>query len=267
MGLIEQLESGSVFRRQSATLSSTAPKTLGSVYLGASYILLRVSATQPSRVRLYGNSSSIGIDEGRPSSSFDYSASVILNLDAELTPGTQSIEFVPPIIASTHLNNNLTWYNIENSLSTAVTIDYYPIEFNTSSRDFINIPGYPGVNLGAYETSSGNVTSPKSFLIIGSYSENKDIRLRLYSRPIDEIPSYELNRPFVTASATGSHLICDLLFDSASYLYKISPVLQAYNLEDYYQTANNRVGYILENLSASPQTGVYASTQIYPLEN
>jgi hypothetical protein len=266
MGLIEQIQSGSIFTKKTVGLSSTAPKTLGATYMGASYILLNISATEPCRVRLYGNSSSIAVDDVRPSSSFDYSASVVLNLDTGLTPGTQSIEFIPPIIASTHLDLNQTWYNIENSTNTNVSIQYYPIELNTSSRDFINVPAYPGISLAAYEKSFGNITSPKSFLIIGSYSENQDIRLRLYSRPIDQVPNYEKDRAFITSSATGSSLICDLLFDSASYLYKVTPVLQAYNLESY-ETGNNRVGYILENLSGSPQSGVYASVQIYPLED
>lgn len=264
MGLIEQIQSGSDFRRK--TVAFSAFDVAQSTYLGASYILLRMSANDTGRIRLYGNSASLATDFSRPTSSFDYSASVVLNLDAVLTTGTQSIEFVPPIIATTHLDGNNTWYRVESPTNAQVTLEYYPIEFNTSSRQFIPVPNYTGVSLGGYQTASGNVTTPKSFLIFSALSDNADIRLRLYSKPISDVPSYELTRPFITSSATGSHLICDLLFDSASYLYRISPVLQAYNLEEY-ETGNNRVGYILENLSASPQTGVYAAIQAYPLED
>lgn len=264
MGLIEQIVSGAVFKRERVTFSAFDDPP--SVYMGASYILLNVSSSYPSRVRLYGNSSSIAIDALRPSSSFEYSASVVLNLDAELDSTTPYIEFVPPIIATTHLDQNKTWHYVQSPVNAQIAVEYYPIEFNTSSREFIPIPDYTGVSLGAYQTSSGNITTPKSFLLLSALSDNTDVRLRLYSRPISDVPNYELTRQFATSSATGSHLICDLLFDSASYLYRISPVLQAYNLEEY-ETGNNRVGYILENLSASPQTGVYAAVQVYSLED
>lgn len=266
MGLIEQIQSGSRFTRKVVTVSSTAPSTQGSVYLGASYILLNISSSQDCRVRLYGTSGSVSIDSARSTSSFDYSASVALNLDAGLTSGDRFIEFAPPIIATSHGNENNTWYNIENSVNNELSIEYYPIELNTSSRTFINIPAYPGVNLAGFATSSGNIASPKSFLIIGSYSESSSVRLRLYSRPISDIPNSEKNRKFDTASATGSSIICDLLYDSASYLYRITPVLQAYNLETY-PVGSNRVGYILENTSPSAQSNIYASVQIYPLED
>lgn len=266
MGLIEQIQSGSRFTRKVVSISSTNPGTQGSVYLGASYILLNISSSQDCRVRLYGTSGSVSVDSARPSSSFDYSASVVLNLDSELTSGDRFLEFVPPIIATSHGGENNTWYNIQNSSTNELFITYYPIELNTSSRTFLNVPAYPGVNLTGYATSSGNISSPKSFLIIGAFSESSSVRLRLYSRPINDIPNSEKNRKFDTASATGSSIICDLLYDSASYLYRVTPVLQAYNLETY-PVGSNQVGYILENTSPSAQSNIYASVQIYPLED
>jgi hypothetical protein len=57
-----------------------------------------------------------------------------------------------------------------------------------------------------------------------------------------------------------------MLFDSASYAYKLTPTLQAYNLTTY-QQGENLVGYIIENLSGVTITNVTASLYIYPLED
>jgi hypothetical protein len=96
-------------------------------------------------------------------------------------------------------------------------------------------------------------------------SNNTDIRLRLYSKPIENISNTEKNRGFTTQSADDSYLISDMLFDSASYSYMISPILQAYNLENYV-SASNRVGYILENTSGTTKSNTFASIGIYPIE-
>lgn len=265
MGLIQEFENGVRFERNTTTLTNV----LGTGFtreLGGSYILLGVSANSPCRIRLYAESSSVAIDNLRPANSFEYSASVALNLDTQLTAGTQSLTFNPPIIAST-FGDKRTWYNVVAIQQVDVSITYYPIGTNSPSEPFINIPNNTGTNLGSLAKISGSITSPKSFILLAASSpSNTDIRLRLYSRPIEDVVESEKNRPFNNLSADGSHLIVDMLFDSASFLYPISPVLQAYNLEDY-MNANNRVGYILENLSATPKTNVYASLGIYTLEN
>ena len=264
MGLIEQIISGSRFSRKTVTINSTSPGTTGQLDMDATYILLGASVSAPCRVRLYGTSGSVAIDKTRPSSSFDYSASVALNLDAGFTD-VLSINFIPPIISTTYLNNK-TWYNVESSTSVAVTLKYYPIEIDTGSRTYLQIPSITGTSLAGNETASGDFTSPKSFLILGALSENSESRLRLYSRPIDQVPNSEKNRTFVTEPTSGSYLISDIVYDSASFFYRITPTIQAYNLETY-ESGNNRVGYILENLSSNPQTGVYGSVLIYPLED
>lgn len=262
MGLIEQIENGSVFARGSATLSSS-PSTGNTTELGSTYILLGVSATAPCRVRLYGNAESVVIDAARPSSSFDYDAGVALNLDAGLTSDQLSITFNPPIIATTKIGTVTTYYNIESPTLTSVTVEYYPIEFDTTSRDYLNIPV---VTLAANQTSSGNVSSPKSFLIRDAYSDKANLRLRLYSRPIEDISESEKNRVFISQSADGAHLISDMLFDSASYVYQVTPVLQAYNLEAYL-SGSNRVGYILQNTAGVTQSDITTAVGIYPIED
>jgi hypothetical protein len=58
-----------------------------------------------------------------------------------------------------------------------------------------------------------------------------------------------------------------MIFDTASYAYKLSPVLQAYNLEDYTQ-GGNYVGYIIDNISATGTiANVTASLHVYPIED
>lgn len=271
MGLIEQIQSGSIFKRRTLGLSNS-PTTGYSDQFGATYILMAVSASSPCRIRLYADSGSVNVDALRPTSSFDYSASVALNIDVGLSAGTQSITFNPPVIATT-LVNYRTWYNIESSTTpTNVVFTYYPIELNTGSRTWINIPNNTGISLGANETSSGNFSGsgatvvPKSFLMMSAISINSNIRLRLYSRPIEDISNTEKNRLFGTQSADGAHLIVDMAFDSGSYLYPISPLLQAYNLENYL-SGSNRYGYIIENMSASPKTNVFTSIRTYPIED
>lgn len=272
MGLIEQIrDSGSVFNRGAVVLSNTPTATGYTTEFGSTYILLGVSATAPCRVRLYAESSSVAIDSSRPSSSFDYSASVALSLDTGLIAGTQSITFNPPVIATTLLNSS-TWYNIESStVPTTVTFTYYPIEFYTGSRTFLNIPRASGVSIGANQTSSGNFsgslvrTVPKSFLMLTAISPSSSVRLRLYSRPIEDVPTSEKNRLFTTTPNSGSYLISDMMFDSASYDYPISPVLQGYNLENYI-SGSNRIGYIINNMVGSTRT-ILTAVRVYPLED
>lgn len=264
MGLLEQIKSGSVFTRGTVILTNT-PSTGETSAFGASYILLGASRTNTSnkcRVRLYGDSGSVAIDASRPTSSFDYSASVAVNLDMEFSVGTSSVIFNPPIIATTY-SASKTFYNIENVSSDTVSMNYYPIEFNTSSRAGFQIPA---VNLAAGAKSTGEVITPKSFIILSSFCNYSNTRLRLYSRPISDITLAEQNRSYASTTADGSHLIVDMLFDSASYTYKMTPILQAYNLESY-MVGSNRVGYIFENLAGSTITGAFAAMVTYPIED
>lgn len=265
MGLIEQLRSGSVFTRGTTTLSTGTGQT---TVFGSSYILLGVDRTgtsSPCRIRLYGDAGSLTIDAGRPTSSFNYSASVSLNLDAYFSENTQSITFNPPIIATTH-QDSTTWYNIESPGTDNVTVKYYPIEYNTGSRVWYPMPPTGPVTLTAGQRVSGSVPTAKSFIILLAESSRADVRLRLYSRPVSQVPLSEQTRPYSVPYADGVHLIADMLFDSASYEYKVSPVLQAYNLETY-MVGNNRVGYILENLSGTTLSTVIIGMNVYPIED
>ena len=98
-------------------------------------------------------------------------------------------------------------------------------------------------------------------------------RLRLYSTDISDVPASEISRSFSTETNSGSKLIADMMFDSASLEYPLVPILEAYAWEESsgsYIPGANKVGYVLENLS--DVTTVYSgslntSLKIYSLED
>jgi hypothetical protein len=96
-------------------------------------------------------------------------------------------------------------------------------------------------------------------------------RLRIYSTDMTDVPLEEQTRSFGTQPNSGSKLIADMMFDSASFNYPLVPVLEAYTWEEpNYIPGVNRTSYILENLSSV--TTVYSgslntSLTIYTLED
>lgn len=96
-------------------------------------------------------------------------------------------------------------------------------------------------------------------------------RIRLYSTDIGDVPLAEQIRPFGTVPNSGSKLIADMMFDSASYQYPLVPVLEGFTWEDpSYSPGVNRTSYILENLSnvATVYSGsLNADLTIYNLED
>lgn len=96
-------------------------------------------------------------------------------------------------------------------------------------------------------------------------------RLRIYSTDMSDVPLEEQTRSFGTQPNSGSKLIADMMFDSASFNYPLVPVLEAYTWDEpNYIPGVNRTSYILENLSSV--TTVYSgslntSLTIYTLED
>jgi len=255
MGLLGQIQSGALFTRQTTTLSAGSGS---STAFGLSYILLDVTSTSATRVRLYSDSASVAIDSSRTTASFDYSASVGLSLDVSLDSASKII-FDPPIIATT-FSGSQTWYNIS---SGSATFTYYPIESGYATRQELT---FYATSLPTGSRITGNLTSPKAFLLLSASCSTSQSRLRLFSRDITTIPATETARAFGTAPASDASLIVDMVFDSSSYSYKISPVLQAYNLTNYVQS-DNFVGYAIDNVSTSPLSNVTASLYIYTIED
>lgn len=263
MGLIEQIQNGAVFSRLQTTLTNT-PVSGSLTAFGGTYILLNVSVNNPCRIRLYSDSSSVAIDAPRTTTSMDISASVGLTLDTLITSSGYTLNFDPPIIATT-FSGSQTWYNISGSGVTA-TFTYYPIESIYANRQALNFYAQSLPFTGS--SIIGNVTSPKSFLIFSGSASTSGSRLRLYSRDINTVPVSEVGRVFDTQPSDGSYIITDMLFDSSSYRYILSPVLQAYNLTSYTE-GSNFVGYILENAAPvnSALSNVTASIYIYSIED
>jgi len=255
MGLLEQIQSGALFTRQTVTLTNSPPSS-STTTLGPSYVLLGVTANNPCRVRLYSDSASVAIDDLRPSASLNISASVGLTFDATLD-NDLSLTLDPPVLGSTFVGGQ-TWYNISGSGGTSVTFTYYPIEQFTD-RQTITIQQDALANSVIHE---GTFTAPKAFIIM-SASANTLSRIRLYS--VDSgIPLNEKVRAIGTLPEDNSKLIVDMLVDSASYGYKMSPILEAYNLNSSY-VGTNTYSYIVQNTTGA-DAPVTASLYIYPLE-
>lgn len=256
MGLRELVISGSKLARAQTTIAAGT----GSVDMGYTYILLSVSADAPCRVRLYSDSSSISIDESRPSSSFDIDSRVGLTLDAGLDAVTSSFTFTPPIIGTTFTSSQ-TWYNITNP-GTNVTFGYYPIELNdTASRTTITIMEN-GVVTSSVRT--GIVTVPNGYLFLSGYTTTES-RVRLYSNT-ETASAAEQNRAFGDIPLEGTNLVADMLLDTASFTFKISPILQAFVLSPSYLSGDNQMRYLVNNISSTPSVNITASFTIYPIE-
>lgn len=284
MGLLNQVIAGTQFSRQSTTITNTilsgsaaSGSTSGSLPdLGGSYILLDVVANRPSWIRLYSDLASMEIDKPRVQGTYDISSSVALVTDIILdTTQSLSLHFDPPIIGTT-FSNGYTWYNLK-LLSTATGTS----SFGTSTVSFTSFPlavagdsltdknrllitgsSIPTTGYGV----SGSIPTDKSFIIL-SGSANYESRLRLYSGNISEIPFTETTRSFGVAPVTGSKLIVDIMFDSASYQYKFVPLVEGYTWQsNTYNVGTGTVGFILQNMSATPVTSISSSLYILSTE-
>lgn len=260
MGIFEQVQSGSIFRRSVTTITNT-PISGSTTDFGGTYILLSVKVNNPCRIRLYSDSASVAIDAPRTTASFDISASVGLTVDTLITQSSYTLYFDPPAVGTT-FSGSTTWYNISGS-GVSATFTYYPIESAIATRSSASIY----VNSLPTGTSQlGNITAAKSFLILSASCNYSASRLRIYSKDIGSIAGTEIARSFSTIADNQSNLIADMLFDSASYEYKLTPTLQAYNLQAY-DIPTNTFGYIFENLSAGTMSNITASMYIYPVED
>ena len=256
MGLLEQIQSGALFTRQTVSLTNT-PVSGSATSFGPSYILLGVTANNPCRVRLYSDSASVALDNSRPSSSLNIDAGVGLSFDGTLNDDLV-LTFDPPILATT-FSGSQTWYNISASSATSVAFTVYPIE-QFDDRQAITIQQYALANNVIHE---GTFTASKGFIILSASSNNFN-RLRLYS--VDaSIPLAEKVRPTGSLPTDDSKLIVDMSFESASYAYKFSPVVEAYNLNNL-PMGNNTYGYIMQNRTAA-DAPITASIYVYPIES
>ena len=269
MGFKELIESGQ-YKTSRITVAIPPGQSFGGPItgvtseLGSTYILLGISATKECRVRLYSTSESIALDSARAPLDFTIDPDVGLNLEAYLTSSQLQLTFDPPVIGTAFDGSN-TWLSVSSSAGSAnVQVVAYPIDDQTISRETLIVTSSVSTGIAV----SGSVVSPKSFMILGATSDFL-ARLRLYSTTLDDVPTEEKIRVFGVQPPTGSKLIADLVFDSASFFYKINPVLEGYTWAggQNYSTGTNVVHYILENLSGTSPAPVTASLEIISLED
>jgi hypothetical protein len=245
--------STTTFTKPVSGVSETRLNDSGSIQsMGGGFIILAAGASGvlPASLRLYSDETSMITDNTRAFLDFDIDDSVALVADIYFDD-VNSLKFIPPIIGNTTSGGQL-WYNLSGSLG-PVTVQVTsqairPIGDSTTGNEVLTIT-QAGVPTGT--RVSGNITSPKSFLIL-SGSATRESRLRLYSRPISEVPASETSRTFGTAPNSGSLLIADLVFDTAAFTYPLVPILEAYTwTSTKYEEGNNQVGYYLDNLGTT----------------
>jgi len=219
-------------------IDSGSPKTS----MGGAFILLnaQLKGNPPCRLRLYSDATSRDTDANRSWTNFNVSESVALIADIVLTD-TNTVTFDPPIIGNTFSGGDVYYHLSASSTPLTASITSYPLK-------------------------TGSVVTSNSFIIL-SGSSTAVSRLRLYSRPVSEVPLAEVTRSFDTQSQDGALLIADLMFDSASFQYPLVPVLEGYTwTKENYAVGTNQVGYILENRSGGA-TNITASLYIYSTED
>ena len=274
MGLIETIERGiTLSQKTTPTGLITLPPGKGlhsgsTDVLGGAFILLGVSAQRAGRIRFYSDKASMDLDDSRAVGDFAINDGVGLVSEVVLIT-TLSLNLTPPLIGTSHDNGNI-WYKISGSTplnENNIILTYYPltdIGDATTDRTALIISGASLPTTG--NGISGSVVSPKSFLIL-SASANVKTRLRLYAGAVSEIPSEEPARSFSSLPSSSAKLITDMMFDSASYAYKISPTLEAYTWQGTaYTVGTNQLSYIMKNESGG-STDVTASLHIFSIED
>ncbi len=245
-------------------IDSGSPKTS----MGGAFILLnaQLKGNPPCRLRLYSDATSRDTDANRSWTNFNISESVALIADIVLTD-TNTVTFDPPIIGNTFSGGDVYYHLSASSTPLTASITSYPLKTFNDSLDgntslVVSGSSVPTTGYGV----SGSVVTSNSFIIL-SGSSTAVSRLRLYSRPVSEVPLAEVTRSFDTQSQDGALLIADLMFDSASFQYPLVPVLEGYTwTKENYAVGTNQVGYILENRSGGA-TNITASLYIYSTED
>lgn len=274
MGLIETLERGIVLGTKTTpsgliTLPAGQSQHSASVdVFGGTFVLLGMSAQRDCRVRLYTDKQSMDIDAPRAEGDFAIDDAVGLVSDVVITTATMSLNFNPPLLGSSHELGN-AWYKITGSIGSdnLITFTYFPLTDAgdaTTDRSALIVSGASLPTTG--NGISGSIATPKSFLILTG-SANVETRLRLYSAPIDEVPLDEQARAFGALPSSSAKLIADMMFDSASYAYKLSPILEAYTWQNnLYSVGTNVASYIMKNESGGV-SDVTASLHIFAVED
>jgi hypothetical protein len=235
--------------------------------MGGSFIILnaQLQGNPPVRLRLYSDTASRDADVNRAWTDFAVSPTVALVADIVLT-NTSQLTLDPPIIGNTFTGGEVYYHLSGSTTAATVSVTSYAIKPNNDSLLGNTSLIVSGTSIPAGNSVSGNITTSKSFLILSGSSSHIS-RLRLYSRPVEEVPSSEISRPFSTQTLDGSLLIADMMFDAANIQYPFVPTLEAYTwTNDNYSVGTGTVGYILENRTGASAT-ITTSLYIYSTED
>lgn len=273
MGLIEQITiSGRPYTTKTITFPSLGTSSIGSdnARFPSSYLLIGATVSHtPTRIRLYSISSSVGVDDARPTSSFNLSQSVGLNAEMYFEGDTKLLEFTPPIIGTSLSEGGNTWYNISSSASNhTVTFTILPLapaaDISTGRQAISTL--YPDILNTGYGFA-GNITTPKSYILL-SGSSDVESRLRLYNVPITQVPATEASRSFGVTPNSGSRLIVDIMFDAPLGSYPIVPMMHGFTWnENTYSEGTGITGMRLQNMSATPTASITVGLGIYSIED
>ncbi len=250
-------------KAENVLFDSGSPK----LSMGGAFILLdaKLQGNPPARLRLYSNAASRNADVSRGWTDFNVSPTVALIADIVFST-TSTITFDPPIIGNT-FDGGEVYYHLSGSVTPiTVSVTSYPIKPNNDSLLGNKSLVAAAASVPSGGRATGNIDTSESFLIL-SGSSNSVSRLRLYSRPIAEVPSSEISRSFGTEAQDGSLLIADIMFDAANTQYPFVPILEAYTwTKEDYDVGSGTVGYVIDNRTASSAT-ISSSLYIYSTED
>lgn len=250
-------------KTENVLFDSGSPK----LSMGGAFILLnaQLQGNPPARLRLYSDAASRDADVTRGWNDFAISPTVALIADVVFST-TSPITFDPPIIGNTFGGGEVYYHLSGSNTPITVSVNSYPIKPNNDSLLGNTSITISGTSIPAGNSASGNISTSKSFLILSGSSSHVS-RLRLYSRPVEEVPSSEVSRPFTTQTQDGSLLIADIMFDAANTQYPLVPILEAYTWKkENYDVGTGTVGYILENRTGGSAT-ITTSLYIYSTED
>lgn len=297
MGLAEQISVGANLARSTQTFATSNTLSSGSASLGITYGILSISTTQPCRLRLYDNLTSLN-DAGEAARAFgNTSISSSIALIGDFTMSLANTTFtVDPVVYATIENTASAWtYYRVNEAVTAPTISLitYTLE-DPTKKSVVGTAYYEenrrplpsfSASIAPGEIVSGTISSftytiPKTYLFVSaSMTGSVPSRLRLYSTSASLYDSVEKARSFTTEASESAKLLVDLILTGSETTYFVPKIVGA-NLQNMGNdlgkiktsttliAGKNEVYYLLENAAttggASPIT---ASVHVYSLED
>jgi hypothetical protein len=307
MGLVEHQLGGGVVGRKTVTVTSPSGQqyyTGSTAELGRTFIILSaLTVNSPSRIRLYMNSSSRNVitEISRSFETKSIDDSIALIADISFSAGQNRAFGIDPMLyGATFQNTNQIYYTIETAgnLANSIQFSSFLLEDNVdadptsdyaisnrrnvvlSSDSMVSgarFLGSASISTGSSGMSIVTTSTPKTYLLLSASSfpnpVSQSCRVRLYSIPLNSVPSAEVSRSFTGQPTSGSGLIVDFLMESGAKFLPFTPISFGSNLATVLTSQNliespvqSEVYYIIDNLhTASVQHNVHLG--IYSLED